>query len=255
MWPVRRALLRALLLFVVISPAVMACGHATPTPGGSGSPVASAAGGPSPQLSASAAAPSRTPPGAVPAPAATPRATAESGWTVVSSRVAYPWRWPNGDNATVEHAPSAPHLIMIRVGDHPGDPGEIPFNRMSFTFDTGFPSYSFQFVPQLIADGSGQPIPLPGLGVLRIVFHPAQAHTDDGKASTIQSQPPAQLNLIRMAGYARGGDFEGYLSYGIGIAWPYPHSNPQIGVRAYEVTYRNATGGHRYVVAIDVDAH
>jgi len=63
------------------------------------------------------------------------------------------------------------------AGDHPRDPGERPFNRMSFTFNVAFPSYRFEFVDNLIGDGSGKPIPLKGIGVLRVVFNGAQAHT------------------------------------------------------------------------------
>jgi hypothetical protein len=105
-----------------------------------------------------------------------------------------------------------------------------------------------------MADGSGQPIPLEGSGVLRIVFNPAQAHTTDGTASSILRQPPARLGLNRMVAYAQAGDFEGYLTYGIGITYPIPQSNPQIQVRVYEVTYTNGLGDYRYVVAFDVDA-
>jgi hypothetical protein len=172
--------------------------------------------------------------------------------------VAYQWRWPNADNpATVTHTvmvPPVPELVTIGAADHPNDPGDRPYNRMSFSFTTAYPSYRFEYVNQLVADGSGQPIPLAGLGVLRIVFTPAQAHTQDGTASTIVSQPPASLGMSRMVAYARAGDFEGYLTYGIGIAWLIPESNPQIQVRVYEVTYVNAQGGYRYVVAFDVDA-
>ena len=57
-----------------------------------------------------------------------------------------------------------------------------------------------------------------------------------------------------MASYARGGDFEGVLTYGIGITGPVLHSNPQFAVRAYEVETVTASGQHRYTVAIDVDA-
>jgi hypothetical protein len=57
-----------------------------------------------------------------------------------------------------------------------------------------------------------------------------------------------------MAGYAQGGDFEGVLTYGIGITRPVPHSNPQLAVRAYEVETVTAGGQHRYTVAIDIDA-
>jgi hypothetical protein len=172
--------------------------------------------------------------------------------------VAYQWHWPNGDpNATVTHGPAVPpvpELVTIGAGDHPNDPGERPYNRMSFSFNTAYPSYRFEYVPQLVADGSGLPVQLPGYGVLRIVFTPAQAHTQDGTASTIVSQPAASLGMSRMVGYAQAGDFEGHLTYGIGITYPIRQSNPQIQVRAYEVTYVNPQGVYRFVVAIDVDA-
>jgi hypothetical protein len=180
----------------------------------------------------------------------------------VSVTLAYPWRWPDAEHpVSVQHTypvPPVAELTAIGVGDHPNDPGDRPYNRMSFTFTTGFPSYHVEFVPALIADGSGRTIPLAGNGVLRIVFTPAQAHAADGTQSSIVTQPPAQLGLKRMADYAQGGDFEGYVSYGIGINWPHaqssPRSNPPIPVRLYEVTYLNGQGEYRYVVALDIDA-
>jgi hypothetical protein len=242
MKPRGRALVRVLLLFTLILTAAVACGTKA-TPGGSPS------SSPSPPATS-----------AVPTPAPTASATttpAPTGWTVASSRVAYQWRWPNADSpATVTHTypvPPVPELVTIGAGNHPDDPGERPYNQMSFGFTTAFPSYRFQFVDQLVADGSGQPIPLAGSGVLRIVFTQAQAHTPDG-TSSIGSRPPAHLGMSRMVAYAQAGDFEGYLTYGIGIAWPHPNSNPQIQVRVYEVEYVNAQGAHRYTVAFDVDA-
>ncbi len=247
----RKIMAGTVLALSLALPALVACGRGS-TPGGSGTPT--------PPVSPSVAitqSPSAAP--TTPAPAPTPTATvAPTGWTVLSARVAYPWRWPNGNGpATVSHSypvPPVPKLIQIGAGDHPSDPGERAFQRMSFTFTTAFPSYRFEFVDRLVGDGNGQPIPLEGLGVLKVVFVQAQAHTDDGTASTIASQPPRHLGYHRMVSYAQAGDFEGYLTYGIGIAWPIPHSNPQIAVRAYEVTMVNGAGQHRYVIAIDVDA-
>jgi hypothetical protein len=59
--------------------------------------------------------------------------------------------------------------------------------------------------------------------------------------------------MTRLASYAQAGDFEGYLTYGLGIAWPMPQSNPQIRMRVSELTYVNGPD-HRYVIAFDVDA-
>ena len=178
---------------------------------------------------------------------------------MVSSRVAYPWHWPNDVTAPgrVTHAsavPPVPELVQISAGSHPAGSGERPFNRMSFTFTTAFPSYRIEFVNQLVGDPSGKIIPLDGQGVLEIVFTKAQAHTADGTRSSVISLPAPRIGHERMAGYAQGGDFEGVLTYGIGITWPVLRSNPQSAVRAYEVETVTGSGQHRYTVAIDIDA-
>jgi hypothetical protein len=196
-------------------------------------------------------------PGAMPAPHASTSASSQAA-RVLSSRLAYPWHWPNdvARPGRVIHAPAAPpvpELVRISVGAHPADRGERPFDRMSFTFVSAFPSYRFEFVRQLVSDPGGKVIPLHTRGVLQVVFTGAQAHTADGKRSSIVSQPAARIGYERMTDYAQAGDFEGVLSYGIGVNWPAGHSNPRIAVRAYEVqTVTN--GQHRYTVAIDIDA-
>lgn len=168
----------------------------------------------------------------------------------------YPWRWPGGVVTVAHNVPvqPVPKLVAIGVGDHPNKPGDRPYNRMTFTFTTAFPSYDMSGDDKLVADASGQPIPVDGLGVLKVTFRPAQAHTDDGTASTITSQPARHFGNVRIVDYAQAGDNEGVLTCGIGIAWPIPRSNPQIPMRVYEVEEVTALGQHLYVVAIDMDA-
>jgi hypothetical protein len=149
--------------------------------------------------------------------------------------------------------PPVPRLIAVSVGNHPAANGERAYNRISFTFTHSFPTYQFRFVGQLVGDASGKPITLEGNGVLKVIFRQAQAHTGNG-ASSVASQPPAHLGLSRMASWAQAGDFEGVLTYGIGVSQPIPHSNPQFPVRAYELGKVTAQGQHLYVVAIDIDA-
>lgn len=153
----------------------------------------------------------------------------------MSSRLAYPWHWPNDvpGHASVTHGypvPPVPELVQISVGYHPGEHGQLPYNRMSFTFTRAFPSYHFEWVSQLAGDASGKVIPVAGTDVLKIVFDQAQAHSADGTRSTIASQPGRPIGYPAMTDYAQAGD------------------------RAYEVEMVTMAGQHRYVVAIDINA-
>jgi hypothetical protein len=175
----------------------------------------------------------------------------------VSSRLAYPWHWPNDPArpGRVTHSypvPPMPELVQISVGDHHQEHGQPPYYRVSFTFTRAFPSYRFEWASKLVSDASGKAVPLAGTDVLKIVFDHARAHTADGKRSTIVSQPGRPIGYQAMTDYAQAGDYEGVLTYGIGTTRAVRLSNPQTYVRAYEVETVTATGQHRYVVAIDI---
>jgi hypothetical protein len=223
--------------------------------------VGQPAAGSAPSASTSVTAPGQpathgqSPTASQPGPASS---SASPSGQVLSFRLAYPWHWPN-DVAMpghVSHAtavPPVPELVQIRVGSHPAASGERPYDRISFTFAGGFPSYRIEFGGKLVGDPSGKAIPLDGQGVLGIVFTGAQAHTADGTKSSVVSQPAAAIGFPRMTDYAQGGDFEGVLSYGIGVTWPAGHASQQLAVRASE---EETVAGeqHRYTVAIDIDA-
>ena len=204
------------------------------------------------------------PAGATSAPPATRAATASPApvpsptGTVISARVSYSWHWPNdvSQPGLVAHpvsVPPVPELVAISAGEHPRESGGLPYNRLSFTFTGAFPSYQFRFVSSLVSNPSGRTVPLGGKGVLQVTFRPAQAHSAAGHSSVV-TQPPTDLGFTRMVDWAQGGDFEGVLTYGIGVNWPVAHSNPQFPVRAVEVEKVSAQGQHLYVVAIDIAA-
>jgi hypothetical protein len=236
----------AALAMAVASAMLAGCGSQPATPSAAASPSTTAPASPA----TTPAAPQ------TPVPGVTSQAPAIR---VVSSRVAYPWHWPNDVAAPglVKHSyrvPPMPELVQIRVGDHAAEHDSLPYSRMSFTFTGAFPSYHFEWVSKLVGDASGTVIPLAGTDVLRIVFDQARAHSADGTRSTIVSQPGRPVGLAAMTDFAQAGDFEGVLSYGIGSTRAVLTSNPQTGVRAYEVETVTATGQHRYVVAIDISA-
>jgi hypothetical protein len=245
-----RTTVAGLTLAIVVPATLAACG----------SQPASPAAGPSPSSTPSATAPAS--PGSTPAPTQTPGPGATSpapASRVVSSRVAYPWRWPDdmGRPGRVTHVypvPPVPELVRISVGDHTGDHGQRPYYRMSFTFTRAFPSYRFEWVSKLVSDASGKVVPLAGTDVLKIVFDQARAHRADGMRSTIVSQPGRPIGFAAMTDFAQAGDFEGVLTYGISTTRAVLLSNPETAVRAYEVEMVTVTGQHHYIVAIDINA-
>lgn len=239
--------LLALLLVLV------ACSPSTPQPGGTSQPATS----PAPATTTAAPSPAAT----VPADS-DETAPPQAGDRVISARIALDWTWPGPGQpfkATHENpvpispppAAPLPTLSAIGSGRHPAE--TPPYDQLSFRFQGGFPGYDIEFVPELLADGSGMPIPLPGTGaILRVVFRGAQAHTADGTASTITSAPAPSIGYPAVTSYAPAGDFEGVLSYGIGVGRPV-EAVPETKVRVYEVE-KIERGQHLYVVAVQLDA-
>jgi len=188
-------------------------------------------------------------------------ATPQPGDQVLSARISYGWAWPGpGQPATVGHdnavpiapppSPPLPSLTSIGAGAHPL--ASPPYDQLSFRFEGGFPGYELEYVPVLTGDASGLPIPMDGTdSILRVVFRLAQAHTEDGISSVLEA-PPEAVGLTAITRYAPAGDFEGTVTYGIGVGRPVP-STVNTAVRVYEVE-RIEQGRHLYVVAVQVDA-
>ncbi len=191
-----------------------------------------------------------TPP--VPATAASNRPPADPG---ESFRVTYGWAVPSTEasvanpvSVPLPGAIALPYLVEIRTGDHPTE--SPAYTRITFTFAGAVPSYRLSYVRQVVSDGSGNPVPLPGNAFLRIVFDPAQAHDAAGR-STVRYAAPTPVGLGNLAGYAPAGDFEGYVTYGLGVrVAPGSDQTPQI--RTGQVSRPDPSGGTAYVVAIDV---
>ncbi|MCB5291177.1 hypothetical protein [Arthrobacter sp. SO3] len=242
--------------------ALTACSPSTPPPGGTSQPATSSSA-PSPSPATSTAAPSASATASATVPADSDEtAPPQSGDKVIASTVALDWTWPGPGqpfNATHENpvplspppAAPLPTLYAIGAGMHPAD--TPPYDQLSFRFQGGFPSYNVEFVPELIADASGLPVPMPGTGaILKVVFHGAQAHTEDGTASSITSAPAPSIGYPALTSYAPAGDFEGVLTYGIGVGRP-TGTVPETKVRVYEVE-KIEGGQHLYVVAVQLDA-
>jgi hypothetical protein len=217
--------------------ALMACTSVGPAPGES-APGPTAAGS-----SALGSAPGSSAPAAAP-PAAEPAAAG------VEYRVTYPFGVPSTEVAVTNQVTARPVLVAIYVGNHPHE--TPPYQRISFYFRGSFPSYRFQYVPSVLSDGRGSPIPLQGNAFLRMVFVDAQAHDDSG-AATVQVSPPASIGFKNLKSYGQAGDYEGYLTYGLGIQTA-ANSDQVLRIRTGELKKPDGSGGFFYVVHVDVEA-
>jgi hypothetical protein len=172
-------------------------------------------------------------------------------------RVSYDWG-VSANRVTVNHpftppiasapAPPLPHLVAISVGDHPE--GSPTYGRISFYFRVAFPSYHFQYVRQVLDEGKSEPISLEGNSYLGIHFVETQAHDAAGN-STIKVSPDSHTGFRSLKSYGFGGDFEGHLTYGLGIQVA-PNSDQVLAIRAGELKKPDGSGDFYYVVHVDV---
>lgn len=115
-------------------------------------------------------------------------------------------------DADVAQADGASSLLVnVRVGGHK------TFDRVVFDFDGSLPGHRVEYVDQVFQDGSGEPVPLRGRAFLQAVMTPAAAHDDHGDP-TFPGPPPRISNLAALRDLADAGDFEGVLTWGIGVA-------------------------------------
>ena len=109
--------------------------------------------------------------------------------------------------------PAGSTLRALRAAHHPE--GTPPYDRVVFEFSGPVPLLEVQYVTRLIGDGSGLPVPITGNAILQLTLRPAQAHNEQG-----QPTAPTRMTfgLPNVKEVASAGDFEGVVTYGIGVA-------------------------------------
>jgi hypothetical protein len=110
------------------------------------------------------------------------------------------------------HAPAADGglatVVALRAAHHPG------FDRVVLEVDgPNPPTATVRYVRQLVGDGSGQVIPVPGDTTLRIVLSDARAHDDQGRATVDLNR---RFGLPVVLATRSAGDFEGVVTLGVG---------------------------------------
>lgn len=104
-------------------------------------------------------------------------------------------------------------VTNLRTGGHSG------YDRVVIDYKGRTPAIALKFVSNLYSCGSGAKLTLPGDRILRIDLTPAQAHknngtnayTGPGRSST------AAVNLTTIKGVRVACDFEGHVTFGIGV--------------------------------------
>ena len=109
------------------------------------------------------------------------------------------------------------YLTAVRTAKHAG------YDRVVFQFSGGIPAVKAERVAAIYADPKGTKISLPGHSFLRVVFRGAsgtcpQPFHRTWKGPSALTPPYPQLLAVQAAG-----DFEGYLSFGLGLAAKGPY--------------------------------
>lgn len=110
-------------------------------------------------------------------------------------------------------------LEHVRVGRH------STFDRVVFEFRAGTPAWSARYVPQVVHDGSGLPVRLPGTAFLHVVFRHTRIDRASAGAAPI-TRTPRFGGLVQLK---ESGDFEGVVSFGLGL-------RRKVGFRGFRMT-------------------
>jgi hypothetical protein len=104
-----------------------------------------------------------------------------------------------------------PTMTNIRTGLNTG------FDRIVLDMTGSQPSVKYTMVDELKADPSDQIVWLTGQFFVSVVASPARAHDDNGNLTYTGPDKFRTRNLRNVMAVALTGDFEGYLSIGLGI--------------------------------------
>jgi hypothetical protein len=110
-------------------------------------------------------------------------------------------------------------LTDIRAGQHDC------FDRLVFDLDGRAPGYRVQYVDEVVADGSGAPVPLRGGAFLQIIF-PATIVDGDGHSGYTAPNPSEAVDVTGWRTFrqvAQAGAFEGQITVGLGVRARLPY--------------------------------
>ena len=145
----------------------------------------------------------QSPPPASSTPA--PRTTAPS-----PSPTGKPTVTPSGTSGACSQPGS--YLTAVLVGEHVG------YDRVVFQFSGGLPAVTADRVAAVYTDPKGTSVALPGQSYLHVVFRGASGVCPQSMQRTWTGPSVLTPYYPQLLVVSAAGDFEGYLSFGIGLA-------------------------------------
>jgi hypothetical protein len=127
------------------------------------------------------------------------------------------------DPVHVNHSPRpVPRVTNLRVAEHPSaSTTGVAFDRVVVDIHGKMPGYDVRFVKHLVEDGSGTPVDVKGKKFVQITLTPAYTHKQDG-SPTYEGPDLAEYDFHPVRGLAFLGDFEGYVTFGVGLRYKAP---------------------------------
>jgi hypothetical protein len=104
------------------------------------------------------------------------------------------------------------YLTAVRTGEHSG------YDQVVFQFSGMLPGYTIQRVQAVYSDPKGTPVPLAGQSYLRVVFHGTSAACPQPPHQTYIGPSVLTPYYPQLLTVTAAGDFEGVLSFGVGLA-------------------------------------
>ncbi len=121
---------------------------------------------------------------------------------------------PTGQPGSTSRACAQPghYLTAVTVGQHAG------YDRVVFQFSGGLPAVTTERLPAVYADPKGTPVALAGQSYLHVVFRGASGFCPQPAQRTWTGPSVLTPYYPQLLTVSAAGDFEGYLSFGLGLA-------------------------------------
>jgi hypothetical protein len=132
-------------------------------------------------------------------------------WLAIAGAMVSPAMADDGYSTAPVEVPdpfSFPEIFAVEAEHHD------TFDRFVLRFSGPVPGYNIRYVPEVTVDASDQPVALQGSAFMIVTVHSIASAQVDAPPAPQDRQQPGFPQLRELVG---AGDFEGYVSYGLGL--------------------------------------